>query len=223
MPSSWVTAVAKLPGVRPLGQLLDEGHVGLVDGDDEVGLLIREQVLDDVDGAHVGGAQLAHQEGGPGRLGDEVQLLGLSINITQKNIVRDDIFHKGGLVVLLLIVGLGPVEGHHRHGAQGAGHLVLPLHKGGIVELSPPARQGLEGLSLKMGGGVVRGIDGGHRAGPMLANAGQFTARHHDPVCIDHTHSAVDAVFHLEYHSLKHPAGHMDPSQVKLLKQLLTL
>ena len=187
MPSSWVTAVA-------------------VDGDNEVGLLVREQVLDDVDGAHVGGAQLAHQEGGPGRLGDEVELLGLGINITQQNIIRNNILHKGGLVVLFLIIGLGPVEGHHRHGTQGSGQLVLTLDESGIVKLGAPAGQGLEDLALEVSLGIVRRVNGGHRTGPVLPDTGELAAGHHNPVGIDHAHHAVDAVLHLEDDTLEHPA-----------------
>ena len=77
----------QVPGVRPLGELLDEGDIGLIDGDDKVGLLIGEQILNHVDGSHIGGTQLAHQESRPGGLRYEVQLLGLGVDIPQKDIV----------------------------------------------------------------------------------------------------------------------------------------
>ena len=45
----------------------------------------------------------------------------------QQDVVAQNIFYKGGFVVFLLIVGLGPVEGNDRHGADEGGALVLPL------------------------------------------------------------------------------------------------
>ena len=146
-----------------------------------------------------------------------MQLLSLGIDVPQQDIVRDDVFHKGGFVVLLLIRGLGSVEGHHRHGAQGRALRVLPLDKSGVIELSAPAGQRLEGLPLIPGDPVVGGIDGRHRAGPMLTDTGELTACHDDAVRVNDTHHPVDAVLHLEYDSLEHPAGHIDPSHVLLV------
>ena len=199
----------ELLGVRTLGQLLDEGHIGLIDGDDKVHLLVREKVLNHIDGTHIGRAQLPYQESGPGSLREEVQLLGLGIDVPQQDVVRNNILHKGSLVVLLLIIGLGSVEGHHRHRTQGCGSLILALNKGGVIELGAPARQGPESLILKMSGGMIRRIDSGDSPGPVLANARQLAACHHDPVRVDHSYCTVDTVLHLEYNSLKHPAGHV--------------
>ena len=94
--------------LHPVPQLLDEGEVGLVDGQHKIALLVREQGLDHVDGRHIGGAHLTDEEHGPGHLRDEMELLGTDIDVPQQDIVGDDALDKGGLVVLLLIVGLGP-------------------------------------------------------------------------------------------------------------------
>ena len=83
--------------------------------------------------------------------------------------------------MLLLIIGLGSVEGHHGHGAQTGGRLVLPLDEGGVVELGPPAGQRSEGFSFKADGNTLPPADSRRRSGPLLADAGQFTAGHHDP------------------------------------------
>ena len=58
----------------------------------------------------IAGLHLADQEHRPGRLRDKVQLLGADIDVPQQNVVGDDVLDKGGLVVLLLIVGLGAVQ-----------------------------------------------------------------------------------------------------------------
>ena len=123
-----------------------------------------------------------------------MQLLGLGIDVPQQDVVRNNILHKGSLVVLLLIIGLGSVEGHHRHRTQGCGSLILALNKGGVIELGAPARQGPESLILKMSGGMIRRIDSGDSPGPVR---------------VDHSYCTVDTVLHLEYNSLKHPAGHV--------------
>ena len=108
------------------------------------------------------------------------------------------------------------------HGAQRPGQIILALYKRGIIKLGPPTGKGFKGLALKMGCGIVRGVDRGNSARPMLSNTGELTAGHHDPVCIDYAYHAIDAVLHLEHDSLKHPAGHVNPSQVILIT-LLTL
>lgn len=117
-PQLLVTAVAiclamllKLLDVRAIGQLLDEGHIGLIDGDDKVHLLVREEVLNHVDGTHIGGAQLPHQEGGPGAPSErKCSSLGLGIDVPQQDVVRNDILYKGSLIVLLFIIGLASLK-----------------------------------------------------------------------------------------------------------------
>ena len=126
-----------------------------------------------------------------------MQLLGPDIDVPQQDVVGDDVLDKGGLVVLLLIVGLGPVEGHHGHGAEGLGLRVLPLDKGGIVELGAPAGQCLEGAALKADGAAVPPVDRLHHARPVLANAAQFVAGHHRSLRINHADGSVCAVLHL--------------------------
>ncbi|MPN10007.1 hypothetical protein SDC9_157300 [bioreactor metagenome] len=44
-----------------------------------------------------------------------MKLLGPDVNVAQQDIIRNNAFNKGGLVVLFLIIGLRAVEGNHRH------------------------------------------------------------------------------------------------------------
>ncbi len=91
-------------GVPPVGQGLDDGHVSLVDGDDEVVWRCREETLHHVHRGDLCRANLAHQEHGPVGLGGNVQLLGADVDVAQQDVVGDDALDKGGLVVLLLVV-----------------------------------------------------------------------------------------------------------------------
>ena len=58
-----------------------------------------------------------------------MQLLGPNIDITQKDIVGNNILDKGSLIVLLLIIGLGAVEGHRSHGTNHSSLGILTLDK----------------------------------------------------------------------------------------------
>ena len=80
--------------------------------------------------------------------------------------------------------------------------------------MSAPARQGLEGAALEPGQIVFRAVDGGDGAGPVFADAGELAAGDHNPFRVHHTYGSADAVLHLEYNTLKHPARHSDPSYV---------
>ena len=137
-----------------------------------------------------------------------MQLLGPHINVAQQDIVGDNVFDKGRLVVLFLIIGLRAVEGHGGHGAQGTRLRVVPLGKGGVVELGPPALQGLEGAPLVADDAALTGVDRFHGCRPMLPDTAQFVAGHHRPFGIDHTNGPVCAVLHLQDNALKHSAGH---------------
>ena len=108
--------------------------------------------------------------------------------------------------MLLLVIGLGLVKGHHRHGAQGFGDLVLSLDKGGIVKLGAPSGQGPQGLAFKISRAVVGSIHRFHRTRPVLSNTSQLAARHNDAVGVDHAHGTTDVVLHLENNPLEHPA-----------------
>ena len=187
----------ELPWLRPLRELLDEGHVSLADREDEVHLLVGEQGMHHVNEGGIAGLHLADQEHRPGRLGDKVQLLGADIDVPQQNVVGDDVLDKGGLVVLLLIVGLGAVQRHRGHGAEHLRLGVLTLDKGGIVELGPPAGQGLEGAPVKADRVSLAPVDRLHGARPVLPDAAQLIAGHHRSLRIDHADGSLRAVLHL--------------------------
>ena len=120
-----------------------------------------------------------------------MQLLSLGIDVPQQDVVRNNILHKGSLVVLLLIIGLGRVQGHAGHGAHGASHTVVAAGENRIVKVGAPAGHGLEGLALDRDAAVLSGFDGLHIAGPLLADARQLAAGDHGSFVINDSDDAV--------------------------------
>ena len=51
-----------------------------------------------------------------------------------------------------------------------------------------------------------------HGTGPVLTNAGLFTASNNISIRVDHTDHPINAVLHLEHDALEHSARHIDPS-----------
>ncbi len=198
----------QVTGVGILPKMLDHGHVRFADGQHKISLLVGVQPGDHIHSGHVGRTQLAHQNHRPGRLGHEMQLLGPDINVPQQNIIAEDILHKRGLVVLFLIIGLGPVESDDRHGADERGPLILPAYEGGIVKLTAPAGQRLEGEAAADHLRVLLCRQQCRRAGPLLPNAGKLIAGHHRALFVDDPYSSVGTILHLKNDALENPAGH---------------
>ena len=115
-------------------------------------------------------------------------------------------------VVLFLVVGLGAVEGHRRHGTHHLRQLVLTPRKGGVVELGAPARQGLEGIAGILHRLCIGAMDDFHRTGPFFPDTGELVAGDHGALRVDDAHGPVCAVLHLEHNALKNPAGHRSAS-----------
>ena len=77
-----------------------------------------------------------------------MELLCPEIDIPQQNIVRENALDKGGLVVLLLEVGLGAVQGHRRHGTDCPGQVILSRGEHSIVELGSQTVQCFKCISI---------------------------------------------------------------------------
>ena len=77
-----------LVGVVLVGELLDDHHVRLADGEHEVALAVLEEVLYHLQHGHVRALHLPYQEHGAGHVGDEVQLLGADVHIAPAGYCR---------------------------------------------------------------------------------------------------------------------------------------
>ena len=197
-----------VPGVGVLAELLDQGHVGLAEGEDEVGLTVGVQVGHHIHGGHVWHTQLAHQQDHPGHLGDEVQLLGPDIDVAQEDVVGQDVLDKGSLVVLLLIIGLGTVERDGGHGAHGGSLLIFAPDKGGIVKLTIPTGHGLKGEAVAHHHVVPFGSQQCGYIPPLLTNVSQFVTCQYGALLVDDSDGSVGAILHLENDALENAAGH---------------
>ena len=122
-----------------LWNLLDQHHIIFVQGDDIVVLAVRKETLDSIYQGNVNGFDGTHQEDSTTYLGGQLQFLCSDVDITQHDVVSDNIFDKGAFIVLLLIVALDPVEGNGSHGADESCLLVFALDKDGVAKLDAPA------------------------------------------------------------------------------------
>ena len=116
------------------GERLDDDDVGLVDAQDKVLLLIGEELLYRLDRGDIGSFHLAHEQDAARLVRDEMQLLRADIDVAGEDIVGDNVLYESGLVVFLLIIALGLIEGHGRDGAERPRDGIAAVHKRGKVK-----------------------------------------------------------------------------------------
>ena len=133
---------------RAVGHLPDQNHVPFSHVQNEIVLPVRVHGLNHVRRHRLALPQRPHYKYAPGQIGGHAQFLCPHINVAQHDIIRNNILDKGPAVVLFLIIGLGRVQGHRRHGTNRLAHIVLPKGKGGVIKLIPPAVEGLEGFAI---------------------------------------------------------------------------
>ena len=192
-----------------LVHLVDQRHVMLAHAEDEVVLPVGEQRLHHVHGDAV--QPVVHgtdDEHAAGDLGVHMQLLGAHVDVGNEDVVGDDILDEGALVVLLLVVALGGVQGNGGHGADGAAHAVVAGSEHGVVKAAAPAGQRLEILALQRNAGTIGGDDRLHILAPLLADSRQLTAGDDGTLGVDNADRAVSRLLELKYRVLKDPAGH---------------
>ena len=198
----------QLPDAGAVRELADKHHIPLADAQDKVALAVREQGLDNVGGNRLALLQRADHEHAPCNIRGDAQLLGPHIDIAQHDVIGNDVLDEGTAVMLLLIIGLGGVEGNGSHSADGTADLIITKGEGSIVKLVAPAAEGLEGLSIGGDHGVGGVIDDRNIFRPALADHGQFAAGADDTLTVDDANGAVGIFFQLEYHILKNSARH---------------
>ena len=137
-----------------------------------------------------------------------MQLFGTDVHIAGQNVVGDDIFDKGALVVLLLVIGLRAVERHIRHDAQASCDFIVALGEDGIVKICAPADQRLEGLLVDDDNGIRRTVEPDDRLRPFFADQGCITAGNDVAVGVNDTDHAIGSFLHLYDDTLKNATGH---------------
>ena len=204
-----------------LGHLADQDHIPLTDAEDKVILPVREQGLDHIGGNGLALLQGAHHKHAPGHIGGNPQFLGAHVNIAQHDVVGNDVLDKGATVVLLLIVGLGGVQGHGRHGADGLADFIVTKGKSRVVKLVAPAVQRLESLAIGGGHAASGIVDHRHILRPTLADHGQFAAGNDDALPVDHADRSVRVLFQLQHHVLKNSPRHGRPPHLSSHVEIL--
>ena len=201
--------VASISVVR---QLMDQCHIRLAHAENKVVLPVREQALDHI---HRHGFQplinRPDDKYTPAHLHRHMQLLGAHVNIADEDIVRNNILNKRALVVLFLIVGLGRVQGHAGHGAHSAAHAVVPTGKHGVVKVTTPAGQRLEGLALDGHTVAISQLDSLHILSPLLANPGELAAGDDAAFGIHNANDPIRGLLKLQHYILKDPSRHDIP------------
>ena len=198
----------QLAGVGVGRDLLDHGDVGFVDVQDKVLLLVGEHALQHIHGGHIGPAHLPDQQHSSGQIGGKMQLLGADVDITGQNVVGDDIFDKGPLVMLFFVVGLGSIQGHVGHDTDALGRFVISFHEHGIVKIGAPTDERLQSFLLHHNHRIRRAVETNHSFRPLFPDHGSFAAGYHVAIRVNDADHAVCGFFHLDNHTLKNTAGH---------------
>ena len=192
-----------------LGHLVDQGHVVIAHAEDKVVLPVREHILHHVHGNGLGPiVHRADDKDAAGHLCRHMQLLGTHVDVTDEDVIRDDVLDKGALVVLFLVVDLGGVQRHAGHGAYGASHAVVSAGENRIIKVGSPAGHGLEGLALHGHAVAFRRRDGLHIFGPLFTDTGELAARDHRALGVDDADGAVCGLLELQHNVLKNSSRH---------------
>ena len=196
----------------PFVHLVDQRHVGVAHAEHKVHLTVGEHVLDHVQRHGVIPLiQRPDHEHRPGHLGGHVQLLGPHVDVADEDVVGDDVLDERTLVVFLLIVVLGGVQRHRRHGTDGTAHAVVTAGKHRVVKVTAPAGQRFEGLALQRYAVALGRIDGAEILGPLLADTGQLAAGDDRSLRVNHTDGAIGRLLKLQNYVLKNSSGHVVP------------
>ena len=121
--------------------------------------------------------------------------------------VRENIFDKGRLVMLFLVVGFCPVESNRSHGADQRSLLIFTASKGRIVILSVPTRECLKGVAIADRDSFRACIQRSSSGSPSLTDAGQIIAGNNCSLFVNHTDSTVRTFLHLKDNTLENSAG----------------
>ena len=99
--------------------------------------------------------------------------------------------------MLLLIVGLGGIQGDGGHGAGGPADLAVAESEGGVVELGSPAAQGLENLAAGGQHPARRRVNQRYVLRPVLSDHGEFAARNDHALPVNDPNRALRVLLQL--------------------------
>ena len=143
----------------------------------------------------------------------EMQLLGPDIDITGQDVVHNNIFDEGTLIVLFFVVDLGTVDGNIGHQAQAPGGFIVAGDVNGIVKIGGVSRrQRFEGFFVEGDQRFGRAADPNGKLRPFFPDDCNIGTGNHTTFGINYADLAVCRLLHLEDDILEHPIGHIVPS-----------
>ena len=181
--------------------LLDQDNVLLADVEDKVLLLVREEVLDDVEGGDIVGRDDTDEQDDAVDVGVKVQFARLDIDIARQNVFQNDVFDEVVAVILFVVVLLDAGEGDGQNVAELGCDLVGSLHKDRVIRLGPGAER-LVGVAVADKNiGVL--VEVQHQIFVGFADSGQVAAGDGNRVAVHYADDTVDGVPHLMNDPLK--------------------
>ena len=182
-------------GVESALELLDENDIGLSDIEDEVLVLVREEVLDNVISGDIVCGDDPDEENCTAYLSVEVELTRLDDDIAGENVVEDNVLDEVVAVVLLIVILLDVGESDSENACVLCSGIVNALDEGSVVGLYAGA-EGFIGEAVADKDIVgIREIERNELI--SRAYAGEVAAGDNCSCFVNYTDSSVDRITHL--------------------------
>ena len=180
---------------------LDENDVLFPGGNDVILVLVRENVLNHIEGENIGLGVELNQEDHAGFFRVEAKFLRLDVDVAGENVVENDVLDERTLIVLFIVEILDVGERHCENGGDLFRVLVFPFDEYDVFPLGAGADR-LIGISA--GGNGIRSVcEFVPNSLSHFANFHKFAARNDDAVIVHDADNAVNSIPHLMNYSLK--------------------
>ncbi len=174
--------------------------------DDKLAALVRENILYHIEGQNIGAGIELDEKDYANLIGVEVQLLGLDVDVTRKNVVEDDVLYERALVILLVIKILDIGKCNGEDGRHLLSQLVLAFDENDILPLGARTDRP---VGVAAGGDCLCGVS------ELIANTlseltyfDKLTAGDDNTVVINDSDYTVDGIPHLMDDSLEQTICH---------------
>ena len=173
----------------------------LLDVDDKILALIREQILYHIIRRDIGARRNPNQQHRAADIIVETQLTRLEIDIPRQDIVKDNVFDKVATVIFFVVILFDARERNRQQRGKLARLFVGTLHEQDVLRTRPGSKR-LVGIAVLHKGFLQGKGFGGNRIG-NLPNASQITAGNNGHSLIDNAYRAVNRLPHLMNDALK--------------------
>jgi len=176
-------------------ELLDENDIGLSDIENEVLVLVREEVLDNVVSRDIVCGDDPDEENSAAYLGIEVKLTGFDNDIAGENVIEDYVLDEVVAVILFIIVLLDVGKSDSEDACVLSSSIVNALYKSSVIGLNTRAeRLVCEAVADE---DIVRIREIERNELVCCAYAGEIAAGDDSSCLVNYTDSSVDRITHL--------------------------